>query len=232
MNNLFSSVFDTATTVTSTTDAGNFFLCIAVALVLGLVIAAACGYNSGVSKSFKMTLAMLPAIVAVVIMMVNGNVGAGVAVAGAFSLVRFRSVPGSAKDIAAIFLTMAIGLILGMGYIGYAAIFTVIMCVVFVVLNNSGFGTEQANEVDKNLRITIPEDLNYTDAFDDLFEKYTVKSELVNVKTTNMGSLFKLNYHLTLKNKSLEKEFIDALRVRNGNLEITMARKEAANDEL
>ena len=170
------------------------------------------------------TLAILPAIVAVVIMMVNGNVGAGVAVAGAFSLVRFRSVPGTAKEIAIIFLAMATGLISGMGYLGIAVLFAVVLGLVFLVLNVSPIG--EADDRLKLLKITIPEDLNYTDAFDDLFEKYTRNASLMDVKTTNMGSLFKLSYHIRLKDASQEKAFIDELRCRNGNLEISISRQE------
>ena len=165
-------------------------------------------------------------------MMVNGNVGAGVAVAGAFSLVRFRSVAGNARDISAIFLAMTTGLMVGMGYLGYAICFTVILCIAFVVLNVSGFGEEKSAPLEKSLRITVPEDLNYTDSFDDILEEYTTRSELMTVKTTNMGSLFKLAYHITLKENADEKAMIDALRTRNGNLEISISAQEAKLLEL
>ena len=173
---------------------------------------------------------MLPAMVCMVIMMVNGNVGAGVAVAGAFSLVRFRSVPGTAKEIGTIFLAMATGLICGMGYLAYAALFSVIMvAVMFVfasILKGNGSGSE------KLLNITIPESLNYTDVFDDLLSEYTDSYSLNSVKTTNMGSLFKLQYVVDLKESKNEKAFIDALRTRNGNLEISIMKKEEAVNEL
>ena len=165
-------------------------------------------------------------------MMVNGNVGAGVAVAGAFSLVRFRSVPGTAKEIGTIFLAMAAGLIAGMGYLGYAVLFSLIMGIVMLLLNILGVGTHQKDTKDKTLKITIPEDLNYGGAFDDVFEKYTEKCEIVSVKTSNMGSLYKLTYHLNLKDTSEEKAFLDELRCRNGNLEISIARQEVNVNEL
>ena len=165
-------------------------------------------------------------------MMVNGNVGAGVAVAGAFSLVRFRSVPGTAKEIGTIFLAMGAGLICGMGYLGYAVLFSLILGIAMFILNKVNIGADKRLEQDRILKITIPEDLNYTGAFDDLFEKYTVKYETVSVRTANMGSLFKLTYNVTLKNPNDEKDFIDDLRCRNGNLGISMARQEITNNEL
>lgn len=181
--------------------------------------------------SFLVTLAVLPAIVSVVIMMVNGNVGAGVAVAGAFSLVRFRSAPGTAREIGMIFLAMGTGLVCGMGYLLYAALFAVLVggaMTLFTVAMGAWSGTQQ----EKTLRITIPEDLNYSDVFDDLFQEFTSFVELLSVKTTNMGSLYKLTYSVTLKNPAREKELIDALRCRNGNLEISMTRQEAGTYEL
>ena len=178
------------------------------------------------------TLALLPAIVCVVIMMVNGNIGTGVAVAGAFSLVRFRSAPGSAREIAAIFLAMGTGLICGMGYIGYSALFTVIMCLVFILYNLINFGQAKRGAVYRSLRITIPEDLNYTTLFSDIFSEYTKRADLVTVKTTNMGSMFRLTYSVILKDASKEKEFIDKLRTRNGNLEIMISNEETQTGEL
>ena len=184
------------------------------------------------TKSFVATLAMLPAIVCVVIMMVNGNVGAGVAVAGAFSLVRFRSVPGSAKEIGAIFLAMGTGLVVGMGYIGYAFLIAVIFGGMTVLYNQLDFGAGKGMSLYKTLHITIPEDLDYTEVFDEVLKKYTEKCELVQVKTTNMGSLFRLTYHLKLKKINEEKNMIDELRCRNGNLEITVSRQENVIGEL
>lgn len=189
-------------------------------------------YRIRYTKSFVATLAVLPAVVCVVIMMVNGNVGAGVAVAGAFSLVRFRSVPGSAKEIGAIFLAMGTGLVVGMGYLGYGILVALLLGSVNMIYNCVGFGAGKKAELYKTLHITIPEDLDYTGVFEEILQTYTSQCEVVRVKTTNMGSLFKLTYNLTLKNKEQEKEFIDELRCRNGNLEITMSKQETAIGEL
>ena len=158
--------------------------------------------------------------------MVNGNIGAGVAVAGAFSLVRFRSAPGSAKEIVTIFLAMGAGLIAGMGYLGFAALFTVIMCIMFLIYNFMANESAKREIVNKTIKITIPEDLDYTGAFDDIFAEYTKKSELVKVKTTNMGSMFRLTYDVTLADAAKEKQMIDRIRERNGNLEIMISKQE------
>ncbi len=188
-------------------------------------------FRNRYTKSFLLTLVILPAIVSVVIMMVNGNVGAGVAVMGAFSLVRFRSVPGSAKEIAMLFLSMGAGLATGMGYLGYAVVFSVILGLIFTIINCSPFGESDMDRA-RDLRITIPEDLNYTEVFEDIFEHYTASHALRRVKTTNMGSLFKLEYDVTLRDPQKEKDMIDALRVRNGNLEISAARPVMGGNEL
>ena len=228
MSTLFQGLFDTA--ATSVISVPNFLLCILVALILGGLITLVYTYKAKYTKSFALTLAMLPAIVCMVIMMVNGNVGAGVAVAGTFSLVRFRSVPGTAKEIGTIFLAMASGLICGMGYLAYACLFTVIIVAVMfaftVIFNGNG------SENEKLLNITIPESLNYSEVFDDLMAEYTDSYTLNSVKTTNMGSLFKLTYAVELKDVKKEKAFIDALRTRNGNLEISMMKKEDTINEL
>ena len=224
MDSLFKGLFDTSTS--STIAVGDFLLCVFVSLLVGLFLSLVYTYKSRYTKSFVITLAMLPAVVCVVIMMVNGNVGAGVAVAGAFSLVRFRSVPGTAKEIGTIFLAMGAGLIAGMGYLGYCVLFSFVLGLIMLVYNVAGLGISKKPCVDKTLRITIPEDLNYSEVFTDLMEQYTTHYDLVQVKTTNLGSLFKLVYNISLKDASQEKEFIDALRCRNGNLEICIARQE------
>lgn len=230
LDNLFQGLFDTElTTVISVSD---FLLCIGLSLVLGLVMALAYMYRTDYTKSFVVTLALLPAVVCVVIMLVNGNVGTGVAVAGAFSLVRFRSVPGTAKEICALFLAMGTGLITGMGYLGFGVLFTLIMCAMFLLYNRLNFGTAKAAENAKVLSVMIPEDLDYTGIFDDLFDRYTSAHELTRVKSTNMGSLFKLTYVITLRNAAEEKELIDQIRCRNGNLEITVSRREMGNSDL
>ena len=165
-------------------------------------------------------------------MMVNGNVGTGVAVAGAFSLVRFRSVPGTAKEITMLFLAMGAGLIAGMGYLGFALLFAVIMCLLIILYNRLDFGTKKNAAVYKTLHITILEDLDYSGVFEEILEKYTSSYELVRVKTTNMGSLFRLTYDLVLKDITQEKDMIDQLRCRNGNLEITISKQETTLAEL
>lgn len=230
MEELFRGVFDSD--ITAVISVSDFLLCIIGSLVVGLIISFSYMYRTRYTKSFVITLAMLPAVVCVVIMMVNGNVGAGVAVAGAFSLVRFRSVPGTAKEIGMLFLAMGAGLISGMGYIGYSALFAVIMCVAFLVYNQLDFGTKKNAAIYKTLHIVIPEDLDYSEVFEDILKTYTRKYELTNVKTTNMGSLFKLTYDVELKDAVKEKEMIDKIRCRNGNLEISVSKQSTMNMEL
>ena len=230
MDKLFQGLFaGELAPVISVTD---FLLCISVSLALGLLMAVVCAWKNRHSKSFVITLGLLPAVVCVVIMMVNGNIGAGVAVAGAFSLVRFRSAPGSAKEIVSIFLAMGAGLICGMGYLGFAALFTVVLCGVFLLYNLWASRNQKTEAIYKTVKITIPEDLDYTGAFDDIFAEYTKKSELIKVKTTNMGSMFRLTYDLTLKDASREKQMIDRIRERNGNLEVFISKQENRSAEL
>lgn len=227
---IFRGIFDSdLAAVISVTD---FLSCLGCALILGFGMAFVYMYRTRYTRSFVVTLALLPAVVCVVIMLVNGNVGTGVAVAGAFSLVRFRSVPGTAKEICVLFLAMAAGLICGMGYLGFAVLFTVILCAVFLLYSRLGFGAEKKAEAYKTFTITIPEDLDYTEVFDDIFEEYTDSHDLVFVKTTNMGSMYRLTYHVTLRDIAKEKEMIDKLRCRNGNLEIAVSRQETAAAEL
>lgn len=197
-----------------------YIICILSAIVLGLVLSYSIQFRSNTSKSFAVTLTLLPAIVCVVIMMVNGSIGTGIAVAGAFSLVRFRSVPGTAREITGVFIGMAIGLACGMGNILYASIFTLITVCVLLVLEHTSFGEAKTTAKKKHLKITIPEDLDYTDIFSDLFELYTSDYQLLSVKTINLGSLFRLTYEITLIDEDEEKALLDKIRVRNGNLEI------------
>ncbi len=196
-----------------------FFICTAVSLLLGLGTAVLGMYKSTYTRSFALTLALLPAMVQIVIMMVNGNIGAGVAVAGAFGLIRFRSAPGSAKEIGLVFLATAIGLATGMGYVAIAAVFFVIIAVFALILTQFGFGAAAADE--RELKITIPENLDYDGLFDDLFQQYTLSAELERVKTTNMGTLYELSYKVILRDAHSAKAFLDALRTRNGNLSIS-----------
>lgn len=212
LDSLFSSI--TANGV----NIENFLICIVASIALGLVIAFGYMYKNKYSKSFVITLALLPAIVQVVIMLVNGNIGTGVAVMGAFSLVRFRSIPGSAKEIGIIFLAMAVGLAVGMGFVAIAVVFTVIITLVSILFTVTKFG--ESRKAIKELKITIPENLNYNGLFDDIFDEYTSSKKLVCVKTTNMGSLYQLMYNIEERDESREKDMIDAIRCRNGNLDI------------
>jgi hypothetical protein len=230
VSDFFKGLFDNSSqSVISVTD---FLLCLGVALLIGVFLAAVCAFKSKHTKSFLVTVGVLPAIVCIVIMMVNGNIGAGVAVAGAFSLVRFRSAPGTAKEISALFLAMAAGIITGMGYLAYAALFVIIMGAVLVICQFIKLPAKYTQVKDKTLRITIPEDLDYTDLFKDIFEKYTNEYTVMAVKTTNMGSMFKITYNIVEKNVADEKRMIDELRTRNGNLEISISDQETKNDEL
>ncbi len=200
----------------------GFFACTAASLLLGLGIALLCMYKSSYTQSFVITLAMLPSVVQVIIMLVNGNIGTGVAVAGAFGLVRFRSTPGTAKEIGMIFLAMAIGLANGMGYVILAALFFMVMAAFVLVLSRLRFGCGDENE--RELKITIPENLNYEGLFDDLFQRYARSARLERVKTSNMGTLYELDYRVVLKASGVPKEFLDELRCRNGNLNIVCGR--------
>lgn len=229
-DSLFRGIFDTE--MTSVIAVSDFLLCVGCALLIGLLLSGAYMYRSRYTKGFVATLALLPAVVCVVIMMVNGNVGTGVAVAGAFSLVRFRSAPGSAKEIGAIFLAMGTGLVVGMGYLGYALLCTLILGAASVLYGQLDFGARKRASLYRTLHITIPEDLDYTGVFDELLRQYASDCELVQVKTTNMGSLFRLTYNLTMRSADREKELIDQLRCRNGNLEITVSKQETVAGEL
>jgi len=200
--------------------------------LIGMILVLGYRSHARYTKSYIMTLAVLPAVVCVVIMMVNGNIGTGLAVAGAFSLVRFRSVPGSAKEITMLFLAMGTGLLTGMGYIGFGFVFAVIMSIVMMLYNHLDFGAQKNALRYKTIRITIPEDLDYSNVFDNVFEVYADTYELVRVKTVNMGSMFRLTYNFTMKKNASEKEMLDMLRCRNGNLEITISKQDNSVDEL
>ena len=225
LNQLFNDVF-TSTAVKPLT----MLEAIGVAFILGLVVAKVYQYKTVYSKSFVMSLALLPALIAVVIFLVNGSLGAGVAVMGAFSLIRFRSAPGGAKELVSIFLAMTIGIAIGMGYLVFAGAFTLIMSVAIILLETINFG--QMKHSIRQLTIVIPESLDYESIFDDIFDKATKHLELASVKTSDMGSLFKLKYIIQLNGKMTEKELMDALRTRNGNLEIAISRFITKENEL
>lgn len=225
---MFTSIIDS---VTGSLTIESALLCTGVSLVLGGIIALIYMAQGSYNKNFIITLILLPALVQAVIMVVNGNLGTGVAVMGAFSLVRFRSIPGSSKEISSIFFAMVVGLATGMGYVTYAALITVVIGLALFLLSRFGFGEKKENK--KELRVTIPENLDYTDIFDDIFKKYTKISTLTRVKTTNLGSMYDLYYEIELSDSAKEKEMIDDIRCRNGNLTIVCGRvQQAANMEL
>ena len=197
----------------------SFLVCIFTAMVLGLPSSLVFSDRDRHSAAFRQSVALLPPVVALVIMLVNGNIGAGLAVAGTFALVRFRSAPGSAKEITGLFFAVAIGLACGMGYVGYAALFFLVTAAYALALSRFRFG-EQAG-IQRMLKVTVPENADYEALFDDLFEQYTRRHELVRVRTSNMGTLFELSYAVELKDLRHTKEFIDAIRCRNGNLNIS-----------
>lgn len=228
LDSLFYSVLDGSTA--GNLSPNGFGLCMIGGLAVGLLIAGLYTFKTKYTKGFFMTLVTLPAAVAMVIMMVNGSVGTGVAVAGAFSLIRFRSVPGTAKEISAIFLAMGAGLAVGLGYIGLAFLFAILVSAVNIALTASKIGEQ--NKAHKTLQITMPEHLDYGSVFDEVFLKYVASYQLQGVKTASMGSLFKLTYDIELKEDGKEKEFIDALRCRNGNLEISLNRSISQGLEL
>lgn len=220
MNSIIDSIF-TGTQNPITVTLTEYLICLGAALVMGVLIALVGRFRSKQTRSLSIALALLPMVVQTIIMLVNREFGAGLAVAGAFGLVRFRSAPASARDIVLIALSVAVGLALGMGAVGIAVILCVLVLVMLFILSLVGFGSSPSGA--RSLRIVIPETLNYTEVFNDVFRKYTSRHELTRVKTTNMGSLFHLQYDIMLKNPAKEKEFIDELRIRNGNLEIVCA---------
>ena len=225
LSHLFYDIFtDTAV------DPAMMMLAIGVSLLLGLVIAKVYQFKTVYSKSFVMSLALLPTLIAIVIFLVNGSLGAGVAVMGAFSLIRFRSAPGGAKELVSIFLVMTIGIAIGMGHLVFATVFTLIMSLVMLLLEVVNFG--QMKHSMRQLTIVIPESLDYESIFDDIFNKAANHVELANVKTSDMGSLFKIKYIIQLNGRMTEKELIDALRTRNGNLEIAISRYITKENEL
>ena len=222
MDILFSSVLELTESGATALTASGFMWCTLASIVLGLMCSAIYMYKHSYSKNFVVTLALLPVIVQMVITLVNGNIGAGVAVMGVFSLVRFRSIAGTAKDIGSVFLAMAIGLATGMGYIGVAVILTVVVGIFNMILVATPFGQQPEAKKTKSLKITVPEDLEFEGVFDDVLTTYTSSYELKNVSTSNMGSLYQLEYDVSMKESGLEKRMIDELRCLNGNLKIML----------
>ena len=222
MSSIFSSV------LTGSFSVSQYLLCLLIAGACGAIAALALSRERTASRSFLISLVVLPIIVTTVILMVNGNVGTGIAVAGAFSLVRFRSAAGKARDISAIFLVMTAGLACAAGYLAVALLFTVIASLVIVLLSRIPMSCDRFLD----LRITVPESLHFADAFDDLFREYTKEWKLMRAKTANMGSLYKLDYQVEMKDPGRMQEFLDALRCRNGNLEIALLCAAEGGDEL
>lgn len=212
---MFTSIFNTAETISYTTQ--DILICTATSLLLGLVIALVFHLLGESSKPFKLSLIVLPLLVQAVIMMVNGNLGTSVAVLGAFSLVRFRSLPGSSSEICGVFFAMAVGLATAMGCIGFACMLTLVVGILFLVCAKLFHFIESEEKI---LKVTIPENLNYMSIFDEIFEQYTQKAQLEHVRTTNMGSMFELSYRIKEKNGINEKEMIDRIRCKNGNLTV------------
>ena len=224
---MFESILSSTT---GTLSVSTSLICMGASLVLGLAIALVHMWTSKYSKSFVISLAILPALVQVVMMMVNGNLGTSVAILGAFGLIRFRSMPGTAKEIVSVFFAMAIGLATGMGHVLFATYVTATISILIVILSKTKFG--EKNNDEKRLKIVLPEELDYNEIFNDIFENYTKSCKTEKVKTINMGSMYELTYNVVLKDQSKEKEFIDKLRVRNGNLAISMQRVEEGLGEL
>ncbi len=224
MSNLFGTIF------TGTLTVGQFLLAIASSILLGLVLALVYMYRNTYTKSFISALVLIPAIETVVIMLVNDNIGVGLSVAGSFALIRFRSVKGNAKELAAVFLAMTIGIICGSGFIVLAGIFTLLLCLAMLALELLDFGKMSENE--RYLKITIPESLNYDEVFEGILKKYTSRHELVSLKTLTLGSLFRVEYVITMKDPKQLKKMIDELRTRNGNLEIMCAKAAVDREEL
>lgn len=223
---MFDSIFTTETITMQ-----QAVISIVVAFILGFIISITYMKTSdNHSKNFACTLVIIPALISVVITLVNGNQATSIAILGAFSLIRFRSMQGTSKDLSYILFTMTLGLATGMGYIKFSVVLTFVVCLVLILLHFSQYGEVKAEK--KDLRITIPENLDYTGIFDDIFEQYTSYQDLMRVKTTNLGSMYELQYHIILKDPRREKEMIDAIRTRNGNLNIVCGKMNFSREEL
>lgn len=224
MDSILGSIFTGSLTL------GQFLLAVGSSMVLGLIVTLVFMYRNTYTKSFITALVLIPAIETVVIMLVNDNLGVGLSVAGSFALIRFRSVKGNAKELVAVFLAMTIGIICGTGFVTVAAIFTLLLSIVMLLITLTGFGKVSDNE--RYLKITIPESLNYDEVFADILDKYTVSYEIDAIKTLTLGSLFRIDYKITMKDPNQTKKMIDELRTRNGNLEIMCGRPATNREEL
>ena len=215
---MFSSIFNSSSTGL---DVTTVLICAGVALVLGVAISFTHLKTSQTTKGFLTTLAVLPLLVMAVMIMINGNLGTSIAILGAFSLIRFRSIQGRAKDLLSVFFAMMVGLALGMGHILFAVVISIVAIVAIILFSYTHFLEPNQNE--RVLKIVIPEDLDYDDAFKDVFEKYAIEARLVKMKTVNMGSLYKLTYDIRLKNGAKEKQLLDDIRVKNSNLKVLLS---------
>lgn len=215
---MFNSIFDSSV---NGLDITTGLICAAVAVGLGIVIAITHMKTSQTTKGFLVTLATLPLLVMAVMIMINGNLGTSIAILGAFSLIRFRSIQGKAKDLLSVFFAMMVGLACGMGHILFATVITVISVVIIVLFSNTNF--LEPNKKQRVLKIVVPEDLDYEEVFNEIFAKYTSKAELIQMKTMNMGSLYKLTYNITMKSNAREKDFLDEIRVKNCNLKVLLS---------
>ena len=222
---MFNTIFDNTATGLSV---DTVLICAVVALVLGVVIAFTHMKTSRTTKGFAITLATLPLLVMAVMIMINGNLGTSIAILGAFSLIRFRSIQGDAKELLSVFFVMMVGLALGMGHVLFAVVITAIAVAAIVVFSKTSF--LEPNTYNRSLKIVIPEDLDYDEVFDDVFARYTKKAELVKTKTMNMGSLYKLTYNVTLKKGIKEKAFLDEIRVKNCNLKVLLSQPESEKE--
>ena len=224
MESIFSSIFTGSLTL------GQFMLAVVASMFMGLILAIVFMYRNVYTKSFITALVLIPAVETVVIMLVNDNLGVGLSVAGSFALIRFRSVKGTAKELVAVFIAMTIGIVCGTGFVGLAAVFTILLCIVMFVLACTDFGSEKGDH--RTLKITIPESLSYDDVFEDILDRYCLSHELISIKTLTLGSLFRIEYDLHMKDQTKVKEMIDELRTRNGNLEILCCKPATDREEL
>ncbi len=231
VNSIFKQEFDSLTGEKYTViEPWMFFTCLGVAIALGLIAAFCYMYKNQFSKTLVVAISLLPPIVCVLIMLVSGSIGAAVAVGGVFALTRFRSAQGSAKEITQIFLSMAVGLTTGLGYIYIAIILVVVIEIMTLIFSVTRFGESSSRR--RTLKVSIPEELDYTDIFDEIFEKYTEKNTLIKVKLKNLGTIFQLTYDIYLKDVKQEKQFIDEIRVKNANLDVVCSRIVSNPEEL
>lgn len=227
---MFESVL--TSTVEEISEMG-IIICILVSVILGFIVSAVYMISSKSKKysaNFACTLVVLPVIVTAIIMLIGSDIAKAISLGGVFALVRFRSVPGDSKDIVSVFYCMSVGLACGMGYVVFATFLAAVIAVLYIVLSYAKYGEKKSTL--KQLKVTIPEDINYKGLFDDLFEDYTIKATLVKVRTINLGTLYELTYELYMKDDIEEKEFLDSIRCRNNNLNISLNRISDRSDML